>query len=362
MKTTTFLTLGALAAVAASAPSPDASAQISAGDYNILTFALTLEHLENAFYTSALKKFKKADFANDRLYQDLVRVARDESAHVDKISSVFKATKKAVPGPCQYNFPFNTTSQFLKLASVIEGVGVSAYGGAAPAVISKDVLKSAAAILPIEARHDAILRQAVGVAPFAAAFDVPLTFLQAWSLASQFIVKGSCPKAVTNLGFKAFPNLSLIQKATDTTIKVNSTITLEADIAALKSPKARDIKHRRHEAIHQKREQQQADRVKATYVAFLTVDGAKIVEAQVGNGVVTVKVPEGLMGQTYVVLTTSKTGVTDQTTLAGPAIIEITAKGTIAAADNVGRNLPDSVDGIDVSGGVIISTDLVGGI
>lgn len=364
MKTNTLFAIGALVAAsiatpidsAAAATAPDASARIGADDYSILTFALTLEHLETAFYASALKKFQKSDFKDEALYNNVVRLATDEATHVSKISSVFKAAKRAVPGPCRYNFPFNTTAEFLKLASVIEGVGVSAYAGAAVYVSNKDVLKTAASILPIEARHDAILRLAVNVPPYAGPFDVPLTFQQVWSLASQFIVKGSCPRAVASLGLTAFPKLNLVLNATQTTVGANSTITLQADASVFASAKIRGIKHKKHETLHGRREQ--STRTRALYVAFLTVDGPKTVEAQVSSGIITVKVPAGVSGQTYVVLTTSKTGVTDKTTLAGPAIIEISDTVAISKTggiDDTGKISPLPVNRTEVKGGASVS-------
>lgn len=328
MRANTFFALSALAVASIATPidnaakaAQDTSARIGADDSNILGFALTLEHLETAFYSAAALKFKASDFQNPALYGDLLRLVRDEGTHVTKISEALKSSKRPVPGPCNYTFPFNTTPEFLKLASVIEGVGVSAYAGAATSIKSRDVLRMAAAILPVEARHDAILRLAVDVPPYAAPFDVPLTFRQAWTLASQFIVKDSCPKAVANLGISAFPPLTLVQDASVTTVTANTIITMKVDIAALNTTQSRDIKHKRHDSLHHKREAQAAPKV--TYAAFLTVAGSTNVEAKVEKGVITVKVPAGLFGQTYVVLTTSKTGVTDKLTLAGPAIIEI---------------------------------------
>ena len=73
-------------------------------DVDILNFALTLEHVENAFYTQGLSKFKQEDFVHagfpDWTYGRLKQIAAHEAAHVDFLEKILgdKATK-----PCSYN-------------------------------------------------------------------------------------------------------------------------------------------------------------------------------------------------------------------------------------------------------------------
>jgi predicted anti-sigma-YlaC factor YlaD len=67
-----------------------------------------------------------------------------------------------------------TPRDFIKLASVIEGVGVSAYLGAAPLVTSKAYLTAAGAILVTEALHNSLQRGAIGEVPAANVFGSPL--------------------------------------------------------------------------------------------------------------------------------------------------------------------------------------------
>lgn len=59
------------------------------------------------------------------------------------------------------------------------------------------------------------------------------------------------------------------------------------------------------------------------FAAFITVTGPVYVEVTSVYAGFSVMVPEGVEGQSYVVLTMSNTSVSDDNTLAGPAIIEI---------------------------------------
>lgn len=72
-------------------------------DVDILNFALTLEHIENAFYTQGLSRFKQEDFVDAGFpnwsYGRLKQIAAHEAAHVEFLEGILgdKATK-----PCTY--------------------------------------------------------------------------------------------------------------------------------------------------------------------------------------------------------------------------------------------------------------------
>lgn len=267
----------------------------------ILNYALTLEHLEAEFYKEGLAKFTAADFAaagfKDKMfYPDLQRVASDEATHVAALTAALQAAKQPAAAACTYNFGITTPQSFVNLASVLEGVGVSAYLGAAASITSKEYLTVAGSILTVEARHNAWIRSEKGQYPFPQAFDTPLDFDEVYTLAAAFIT--SCPPNNPKLPVMAFPALAPTQS---TIYKAGSTITFTVkDTSKLPSN---------------------------LYVAWPVVTGPIFVPATCSGGKVTSKVPmagiAGPAGQTYAILTTSNSTLTDKNTVAGPAIVNV---------------------------------------
>ena len=59
------------------------------------------------------------------------------------------------------------------------------------------------------------------------------------------------------------------------------------------------------------------------YAAFITVTGPIFVDVTVVDGGFQVQIPEGIAGQSYIVLTSCNTSATDDYIVAGPAIVEV---------------------------------------
>jgi hypothetical protein len=141
-------------------------------DVKILNFALTLEYLEAAFYAEAVGR---------GIYSGAVGnfasvVAGHEATHVATLKGVLGSAAVAKP-----SFDFKGTtkkwSTFLRTAKVLEDTGVAAYQGQAPLIHQNAVLGPAGAILAVEARHAAWVRDLLyagkSVKPAPEAFSTP---------------------------------------------------------------------------------------------------------------------------------------------------------------------------------------------
>ncbi|PNS14911.1 Protein rds1 [Sphaceloma murrayae] len=286
-----------------SAAAPLEKRQSSDIDETILNYALTLEHLEAAFYTESLAKFsasdlEKAGFKETNFYKNFKKISRDETSHVAVIQQIQASKGYSSVKACTYDFKVTTPRQFVVTSSLLEGVGTSAYLGAAAVVTDKSILTAAGSILTTEARHTAFLRNLRDQSPFAQAYDTPLGFKQVFSLAASFIVE--CPSDNPDLGITAFPSLTPKKASYKNLDEIVFTIGEDATI-----PDG-DL-----------------------YVAWPTVLGPIFKQATVDTSArtATVKVPgagaAGTIGQSYAVLTTSGTSLTDDNTVAGPAVVNI---------------------------------------
>jgi hypothetical protein len=123
-----------------------------------------------------------------------------------------------------------------------------------------------------------------------------MIYNEAYSLASGFIT--GCPKENPALPVKAFP--ALAAAASKEMIKTGSTVTLQTPGYTLEGAEGQKV-----------------------YAAFIAVTGPTFVEAEAVEGGFSVEIPEGFAGQTYVVFTSCKDVVSDDTVAAGPAIIEV---------------------------------------
>src|SRR5208282_4475044 len=98
---------------------------------------------------------------NAAFYDQLKYIAHDEEEHVLYLEAGLTAAGAQPVAACTYSFPMTSPGLFIQLASVVEGLDVSAYLGAAPAVTDKAYLTAAGSILATEALHQAAHRNAV---------------------------------------------------------------------------------------------------------------------------------------------------------------------------------------------------------
>jgi hypothetical protein len=271
-------------------------------DIDILQYALTLEHLEDKFYREGLlnftlQHFQEAGF-DEEFYNNLKEVSYDETTHVSFLTQAITGLNATPVAECTYAFGVTDVKTFIATASILEGVGVSAYLGAAASILDKTYLTAAGSILTVESRHSAYLRAAQDQSPFPQAFDAPLDFNQVYTLAAPFIM--SCPESNGKLPVKAFPALALDAM---TTAKVTTNASISLTLKEPITPSASPV---------------------TWYAAWLSVTGPTFVEAVLeGNSKFMTVVPPGFHGQSYVLITKENGTVTDDSVVAGPAIVEV---------------------------------------
>ncbi|KAK5111141.1 hypothetical protein LTR62_005340 [Meristemomyces frigidus] len=208
MLSKSFVSAAILAGLASAAPTE--LSKRAAIDITVLQFALTLEHLENVFYKQALQNFTLQDFEHAGYsadyYNDLHYIAYDEQTHVQILQGALTANGVTPNLPCSYNFPYTDVKSFITLSSVLEDVGTSAYLGAAPLITIPAYLTVAGSILATEARHTAFQRTALSEVPMPNPLQTSLDPTSVYTLAAMFIT--SCPSSNMALPFTPFKTLT----------------------------------------------------------------------------------------------------------------------------------------------------------
>ncbi|QSZ37402.1 hypothetical protein DSL72_009500 [Monilinia vaccinii-corymbosi] len=294
--TTTLIAIASVLDLASALPTKRQAAAPT--DADILQYALTLEHLESAFYNKALSEMPEqmwleANFSSS-FYNQLKFIAHDEEAHVVYLRSGLTAAGASPVEACEYKFPFTDPKSFVALASVIEGVGVSAYLGAAADITTKAYLTAAASILATEALHQSAERNANGEVPMANPFATTLGLNAVYSIASSFIL--SCPSTNAALPVMAYPSLALksgLPTAPGTNIALVPQTTPSGTF----------------------------------FTTFVSGLDAIAVESDIdSDGLIMAEVPMNISGQSYAFLTKDNSGnLSDSNIIAGPAIIEVTS-------------------------------------
>ncbi|KAK4695426.1 hypothetical protein P7C71_g2317, partial [Lecanoromycetidae sp. Uapishka_2] len=271
--------------------------QAAVTDLDILQYALTLEHLENVFYKKALVEFPESEFLaagfSSAYYTNLKYVAMDEEQHVELLTTAIAGTGATPVAACTYDFPFTDPKSFVGLASILEGVGTSAYLGGAGLITSKAYLGVAGSILVTESIHTSLQRFNLGEIAPANPYGTALGLNDVYTMAAAFIV--SCPASNPALPVKAFPSLTAVQ-GEPTSQGIPFTFSVKGTLPAT---------------------------FFVTFVSGLTIVS---VTPTVSGSDVTAVVPDTVTGQSYAFLTSSATNVsvTDEMVLFGPTVVEVT--------------------------------------
>ncbi len=176
-------TLGGVLGDARGSVFSPAASEAAVTDVDILNFALNLEYLEAEFYTIVTtgKRLKDIGIGTSGtgtagsttggrqldlapwMKDVLDEIAYDEQQHVLFLRAALGSARIAKPainleGIMAAGFGFNSVGDMLALARAFEDVGVSAYGGAARLIASKDYLEAAARIALTEGEHSGNIR------------------------------------------------------------------------------------------------------------------------------------------------------------------------------------------------------------
>jgi putative transposon-encoded protein len=176
-------------------------AENGVGDVDVLNYALTLEHLENAFYRDGLAAFGEDELMEADVLSEfgesvrmdvpkyLERAGEHEAAHVEALTATVEDLGGTPVEEGEYDFGYETPSEFLGVGKALENTGVAAYAGAAATVANDDVFSAAIGIHSVEARHASFLNELNVTAPFPKAVDQPKTMAEVEEIAGSFIVE-----------------------------------------------------------------------------------------------------------------------------------------------------------------------------
>ncbi len=154
-----------------------------------LNFALTLEHIEDAFYRTALEK----NFIPKEHQEVFTNIGLHEAQHVKFLSGALGSAAVKRPqadftAGGKYSDVFTNFDTFLTLAQTFEDLGVAAYKGQAGNLMENgDILTAALQIHSVEARHAAIVRRIGGKKAWDSAFDEPKTKEDVLAAAKPFL-------------------------------------------------------------------------------------------------------------------------------------------------------------------------------
>lgn len=140
----------------------------------VLRLALTLERLESSFYAAALGRANLFPAARPQDRQAIELIRANESAHTSFVETMIIAAGGSTAGvPATFDYTggrgtnagpfadvFTNYATFLGLSQSFEDLGVRAYKGGAPLLMTNnDVLQGALQVHSVEGRHAAKLRQ-----------------------------------------------------------------------------------------------------------------------------------------------------------------------------------------------------------
>lgn len=160
---------------------------------DVLNYALTLEHLEAAFYRDGLAMIGRDGITQwgfqDAVFDNLTLIGEHEAEHVTVLTQVITDLGGEPVSEAMYDFGYDDAVGFIQVAQALEDTGVAAYQGAAQYLMEEDELLTAAlTIHGVEARHAAYVALLNAAVPFPDAVNPTLTPAEVLEIATPFIV------------------------------------------------------------------------------------------------------------------------------------------------------------------------------
>jgi rubrerythrin len=144
-----------LAACGGDAGPSSETSKYGEGDVGILNYALTLEHIQAAFYADLVESTRLTAAAREALG----KFGKEEEEHISVLTKkVEELGGDPAPKP-QTTFSLKTDGGTLELASTLENVGAAAYLGQLPNIESDSVLETVLTIHSVEGRHAAAMNR-----------------------------------------------------------------------------------------------------------------------------------------------------------------------------------------------------------
>lgn len=160
----------------------------------VANYALTLEHLETAFYRDGLAELGVDAFTalgfQPGVFDRLSEIGAHEAEHVVALTGVVESLGGEPVAEATYDFGYEDAAGFLAVAQALEDTGVSAYQGAAQYLIgAPEILTAALTIHGVEARHAAYIALLNEAVPYPEAFNPTLTPAEVLEIATPLIVE-----------------------------------------------------------------------------------------------------------------------------------------------------------------------------
>ena len=172
------------ASTGASTGTSTGAATSATGDLAIVNYALTLEYLEDQFYSEVIKS---GLFASSPALPTIKMFGQEEHEHVLALHKVAMSLGKPAAKPMG-KFPLKDAASVAELAATVENLGAAAYLGQAGNIKSPEILAAALAIHTVEARHAAVLNVTVKKTPTPdGAFGKPMSMSEVLAAVKPFI-------------------------------------------------------------------------------------------------------------------------------------------------------------------------------